>query len=182
MIIAHNVGEGSLKITSTPRNMWKCLENEHRIIGGGQSCNIGRLSPLLVLNSDGRHVNVEATGTDQSSVTYERFQCTWWAFIRRRQIGRPVDPYMGNGAQWNDSAAKLGYPVSRSPRPGDVMCFEAGVHGTDPVYGRVAVVEEVEDDGSIIISQSGTGWMAVVIETISPQQLKAMGDGISFIH
>ncbi|WP_237743099.1 CHAP domain-containing protein [Bifidobacterium bohemicum] len=102
--------------------------------------------------------------------------------MSHRQIGKPVDPYMGDGAQWNDTAAKLGYPVSRSPRPGDVMCFEAGVHDTDPVYGHVAVVEQVKDDGSVLISRSGTGWMAVVTETISQQQLQSMGDGISFIH
>ena len=49
-------------------------------------------------------------------------------------------------------------------------------------YGHVAVVEQVNSDGSILISQSGTGWMAVVTETISAADLKAMGGGISFIH
>ena len=102
--------------------------------------------------------------------------------MRRNQIGKPVDAHMGNGAQWNDTAARLGYQVGRSPKPGDVMCFEAGVHGSSGYYGHVAVVEQVNSDGSILISQSGTGWMAVVTETISASELAAMGSGVSFIH
>lgn len=189
LIIAHNAGEGNLmKYPSIPQSTQKYLENVHRMTGGGQSCNVdegatvGRLSPPLVMNSDGYHVNVEATGTDQSSATYERFQCTWWAFIRRRQIGKPVDPYMGNGGFWADKARSLGMSVGEGPRPGDAISFRPGVHGSSPAYGHVAIVEQVNDDGSIIISQSGTGWMAVVIETITVQQLQAMGDGVIFIH
>jgi surface antigen len=68
------------------------------------------------------------------------------------------------------------------PRPGDAISFHPGVHGSDPLYGHVAIVEEVKPDGSIVISQSGTGWMAVVVETISKQKLDAMGSGVDFIH
>lgn len=81
-----------------------------------------------------------------------------------------------------DSARRFGYPVSDSPQAGDVICFEPGVHGSDPSYGHVAVVETVNADGSILISQSGRGWMSVVTETITAQSLAAMGNGISFIH
>ncbi len=189
LIVAHNAGEGNLmNYPDIPQSTRKYLENVHRMTGGGQSCNVdegatvGKLSPPLVMNSDGYHVNVEATGTDQSSATYERFQCTWWAFIRRRQIGKPVDLYMGNGGFWADKARSLGMGVGGGPRPGDAISFRPGVHGSSPAYGHVAIVEQVNDDGSIIISQSGTGWMAVVIETITAQQLQAMGDGVVFIH
>lgn len=189
LVIAHNAGEGNLmRYPNIPQSTQKYLENVHRMTGGGESCNVdegatvGRLSPPLVMNSDGYHVNVEATGTDQSSATYERFQCTWWAFIRRRQIGKPVDPYMGNGGFWADKARSLGMSVGGGPRPGDAISFRPGVHGSSPAYGHVAIVEQVNDDGSIIISQSGTGWMAVVIETITAQQLQDMGDGVVFIH
>ena len=56
------------------------------------------------------------------------------------------------------------------------------MHGSSGYYGHVAVVEQVNSDGSILISQSGKGWMAVVTETISASDLKAMGGGVSFIH
>jgi surface antigen len=150
---------------------------------GALGATVGMLEPPLRMNADGWHVNVEATGADQGSMpSYQRFQCTWWAAIRRQQIGRPVDAHMGNGGWWDDTARRLGYPTGGAVRVGDVMVFELGVHGSSAVYGHVAVVEEVRADGSVVISQSGTGWMAVVVETISSAQLAAMGSGISFIH
>ena len=151
--------------------------------GGGNGDSgptAGTLKPKLVM-SDGYHVDIEKMG-----LHYTRFPdydtCTWWAAMRRNQIGKPVDAHMGNGAQWNDTAARLGYKVSNNPKPGDVMCFEGGVLGSDGYYGHVAVVEQVNSDGSILISQSGTGWMAVVAQTISAAQLKANAAGVSFIH
>lgn len=154
-------------------------EGDDDDFGGGT----GQLVPPLVMYSDGWHVNVPATGTNEGAApTYDRFQCTWWAAIRRAQIGRPVDPFMGNGAQWAGKARSLGWQVSSKPSPGDVMCFQGGVHGSSPIYGHVAVVEAVNADGSIMISQSGTGWMAVVTETISAAQLAGFGGGVSFIR
>lgn len=150
--------------------------------GDDSGATVGTLSPKLVM-SDSWHVNIEAMGLHYARFPdYDTYQCTWWAAMRRNQIGKPVDAHMGNGAQWNDTAARLGYKVGRSPKPGDVMCFEAGVLGADGYYGHVAVVEQVNSDGSILISQSGTGWMAVVTQTISSAQLKANAGGVSFIH
>ncbi|WP_137655956.1 lytic transglycosylase domain-containing protein [Bifidobacterium moukalabense] len=142
----------------------------------------GTLDKPLVMQSDNYHVDIAAMGIPATDTTYQVFQCTWWASVRRKQIGKPVDGYMGNGGDWNDSARRFGYPVSDSPQAGDVICFEPGVHGSDPSYGHVAVVETVNADGSILISQSGRGWMSVVTETITAQSLAAMGNGISFIH
>lgn len=151
-------------------------------VGGDSGPTVGTLSPKLVM-SDGYHVNIEAMGLHYARFPdYDTYQCTWWAAMRRNQIGKPVDAHMGNGAQWNDTAARLGYKVSNSPKPGDVMCFEGGVLGSDGYYGHVAVVEQVNSDGSILISQSGTGWMSVVTQTISAAQLKANAAGVSFIH
>ena len=149
---------------------------------GDSGPTVGALSPKLVM-SDSWHVNIEAMGLHYTRFPdYDTYQCTWWAAMRRNQIGKPVDAHMGNGGQWNDTAARLGYKVGRSPKPGDVICFEPGVHGSSGHYGHVAVVEQVNSDGSILISQSGKGWMAVVTETISASDLKAMGGGVSFIH
>lgn len=150
--------------------------------GGDSGVTVGALSPKLVM-SDGWHVDIEAMGLSYTRFPdYDTYQCTWWAAMRRSQIGKPVDAHMGDGGQWNDTAARLGYKLGRSPKPGDVICFEPGVHGSSNVYGHVAVVEQVNSDGSILISQSGTGWMTVVTETISAADLKAMGSGVSFIH
>ncbi|PLS29909.1 glycoside hydrolase, partial [Bifidobacterium margollesii] len=147
--------------------------------GGGR---VGQLDPPMIVQADGYHVDYVAMRAPTGSApSYPTFQCTWWAAVRRLQIGRPVDPYMGNGGWWNDTARRLHMTVSSSPAPGDVMCFEPGVHGHSPAYGHVAVVEEVRPDGSITISQSGTGYGGVAIERFTAAQLRALGSGISFI-
>lgn len=192
-LAAYNAGLGNVLKYGTIPPFTETKNYVTRIIGLAQSkytasggddsgATVGTLSPKLVM-SDGYHVNIEAMGLHYTRFPdYDTYQCTWWAAMRRNQIGKPVDAHMGNGAQWNDTAARLGYKVGRSPKPGDVMCFEAGVLGADGYYGHVAVVEQVNSDGSILISQSGTGWMAVVTQTISAAQLKANAGGVSFIH
>ena len=50
-------------------------------------------------------------------------QCTWWAYVRRHQLGLPAGSHMGNGADWADTARRLGYWVDSTPRVGDVICF-----------------------------------------------------------
>lgn len=87
---------------------------------------------------------------------YEFSQCTWWVYVRRHQLGLPVGSHMGNGCQWAATARSLGYWVDNTPRHvGDVIVFAAGQEGSDSYYGHVAVVEKINDDGSIVTSESG---------------------------
>lgn len=148
---------------------------------------VGSLKPKLVMKADHYHVDIEAMGLRYERFPdYDTYQCTWWAAMRRNQIGKPVDAHMGNGGQWNDTARRLGYKVGGSPKPGDAMAFEPGTLGSSGTYGHVAVVEEVKADGGIVISESGTGFIssqgAVVIREISAAQLKAVAGHVTFIH
>ena len=87
---------------------------------------------------------------------YEFSQCTWWVYVRRHQLGLPAGSHMGNGCQWADSARALGYWVDNTPRHvGDIIVFAAGQEGSDSYYGHVAIVEKINDDGSIVTSESG---------------------------
>ena len=87
---------------------------------------------------------------------YEFSQCTWWVHVRRHQLGLPAGSHMGNGCQWADSARALGYWVDNTPRHvGDIIVFAAGQEGSDSYYGHVAIVEKINDDGSIVTSESG---------------------------
>ncbi|PLS31304.1 amidase [Bifidobacterium margollesii] len=93
---------------------------------------------------------------------YPWSQCTWWAYIRRGQLGLPVGSYLGNGQDWGNSAIRLGYLVNNTPHVGAVMVFRAGQDGHSPIYGHVAIVERINSDGSILVSESGSIWQGGV--------------------
>ena len=64
--------------------------------------------------------------TGDSGNAYEFSQCTWWAYVRRHQLGLPAGSHFGNGCQWAASAKALGYWVDNTPRHvGDIIVFAA---------------------------------------------------------
>lgn len=94
--------------------------------------------------------------TGDSGNAYSFSQCTWWVYVRRHELGLPVGSYMGNGNMWANSARALGYWVDNTPRHvGDIMVFAAGQAGSDAYYGHVAIVEQINPDGSIVTSECG---------------------------
>lgn len=102
------------------------------------------------------------TGNSVGGSAYPARQCTLWAYIRRSQLSLPVGSYMGNGGDWDNTARSLGYLVNNTPHVGAAMVFERGqyVNGwyASSAYGHVAVVERVNADGSVLISEGGTGF------------------------
>jgi surface antigen len=70
--------------------------------------------------------------------------CTWYVANKRIQIGRPLPANLGNAATW-DNYAPQGW--DRTPRPGAaVVTAERGA-------GHVAFVEQVYEDGSVLVSE-----------------------------
>lgn len=98
------------------------------------------------------HVNHPTGDTGNA---YPFSQCTWWAYIRRHQLGLPCGSHFGNGGQWANSARRLGYEVNHTPSVGAIMVFAPGQDGASPTYGHVAIVEAVMPDGSVITSECG---------------------------
>ncbi len=103
------------------------------------------------------------TGNTVGGSAYPSRQCTLWAYLRRSELGLPVGSYMGNGGQWAATARGMGYLVNNTPHVGAAMVFlpgqSVGGHWTaDWQYGHVAVVERVNSDGSVLISEGGTGF------------------------
>lgn len=89
---------------------------------------------------------------------YSFSQCTWWAYKRRHELGLPAGSHMGDGRMWTGTGRTLGYWVSNEPHIGDAMSFPAGVMGSDPYYGHVAIVENVfEYNGKKYIKTSESG-------------------------
>lgn len=94
--------------------------------------------------------------TGDTGLAYSFSQCTWWAYTRRHQLGLPVGSRFGDGAQWADSARRLGYWVDSTPRhEGDIIVFQRGQYGSSTVYGHVGIVEHINADGSITTSECG---------------------------
>lgn len=74
--------------------------------------------------------------------------CTYYAYNRRAQLGRPVGSFWGNANTWAMAARAAGYTVNGIPAPGAVFQTAAGGYG----YGHVGIVESVNDDGTITVS------------------------------
>jgi len=99
---------------------------------------------------------------------YAPGNCTWYVYERRIQLGRPVGSFWGNARTWADAAQSTGYTVSKQPILGAVLVDEFGY------FGHVAVVESVEENGDIVVSEMNNyaygGFNRVNNRTISAGQ------------
>lgn len=82
-----------------------------------------------------------------SSNGYDYGWCTWWAAKRRGDIGNPIPSNLGNANSWRYLAERAGLSVNGSPSAGAVAYYKQ-IGG----LGHVGFVEQVNDDGSIWIS------------------------------
>lgn len=83
--------------------------------------------------------------------------CTWYANGRAKQFGRNaarVDRMLGNAGQWGSQAGAAGIATSSQPQVGAIAQWN--VSGAMP-YGHVAVVEQVNSNGTVVISESSYG-------------------------
>lgn len=99
--------------------------------------------------------------------------CTWYAYERRAQLGRPIGSFWGNAATWAMYARSAGYLVNNTPAPGAVMQNGGG-------YGHVAVVESVAPNGDITITEMNYAgnFNRVTSRTVSAGQAA----GYNYIH
>ena len=98
----------------------------------------------------GYSIDKEITKEGYITQSYPYGECTWYVFNRAKEFGIQFDPYMGNGQDW---AHKSGYEVSNTPAKHSAVSFQGRQAGGHPTYGHVAFVEDVKDDGSILISE-----------------------------
>lgn len=101
---------------------------------------------------------------------YAYGNCTWYAFERRQQLGRPIGSFWGNANTWASSARASGYAVNYVPKSGAVLVDQAGY------FGHVGVVERVKPNGDIVISEMNNyaygGFGIVNQRTISAGQAR----------
>jgi surface antigen len=72
--------------------------------------------------------------------------CTWYVYNRRVQLGMPIPSNLGNANTWARRAVAAGYRVDRIPSVGAIMQNGGGL-------GHVAVVEVINPNGSIMVSE-----------------------------
>src|SRR5579884_1762444 len=89
---------------------------------------------------------------------YDWGNCTWWAAMRRAQIGDPIPNTWGNAATWASRAAAGGYLVDQTPSHGAIM----QISNVDGGLGHVAFVESVDSDGTWHISEMNVLGLDVV--------------------
>ena len=97
--------------------------------------------------------------------------CTWYAFERRKQLGKPVGNNWGNATNWAGHARSAGYTVNNRPSVGAIIQAHAWTNNAWGM-GHVGVVERVNPDGSILISEMnfGGGQGVKAFRTLSASQ------------
>lgn len=84
--------------------------------------------------------------------------CTYYAYNRRAELGRPIGSNWGNAAYWAGFARSAGFRVDKTPAPGAVFQTAAGWGGA----GHVGIVEKVNPDGSFEASEMNyAGWNVI---------------------
>jgi len=104
---------------------------------------------------------------------YEFGYCTFYAFNRRAELGRPIGSFWGNANTWAAYAGAAGFTVNNTPAVGAVFQTTAGY------YGHVGVVERVNPDGSVAVSEMNyAGWNVKSTRTFSPSEARSY----TYIH
>lgn len=111
-----------------------------------------------------------------TSASYGMDQCTWYVFNRVAQLGGKVGDYMGNGADWKETGIAQGYQTVTTPKAGYVISFKQGVAGYHPLYGHVAFVEAVTDEG-ILISEGDASYLSY---RVIPNEI-ALSSGVGYL-
>lgn len=101
--------------------------------------------------------------------------CTWYAYERRMQLGRPVGSFWGNAATWAMYASAAGYRVDTKPGVGAVIQNGGG-------YGHVGIVESVNPGESITISEMNYAGNFNRVTSRTMSWGEATSGGYSFIH
>lgn len=90
--------------------------------------------------------------------------CTWYVYEQRAKLGRGIGSFWGNASTWAMNGAAAGFTVNKTPAPGAIMQNGGGYNG----YGHVAIVETMNADGSITVSEMNYAGFNVVSNRTVP--------------
>ncbi len=163
-IIAYN----DLELTNTPKKGQKLIiPNGEKVESSTVSLN-NAISATNAGNASGGAATLINTTMARASAgnRYAPGNCTWYAYERRQELGHPVGSFWGNANTWAVNARAAGYTVNSTPAPGAVLVSTAGA------YGHVAIVEKVNENGSITLSEMNyVGFNVVSSRTVPAGQV-----------
>lgn len=131
-------------------------------------------------NSYGGSMNGSTYGRDygygsaSAGNRYAAGNCTWYAYERRMEMGRPIGGMWGNAYSWATSAIGAGFVVNHAPAPGAIIQTSSGGGG----YGHVGIVERVDGSNIYISDMNFAGYNVVTQRTIPLSQ----AGSYNFIH
>mgnify|MGYP000129945671 FL=1 len=127
-----------------------------------------------------RHGSSTTTSASRSWLTasvgnrYAAGNCTWYAYERRLQLGRPIGSFWGHARAWSASARAAGFLVNNTPAPGAIIQNTWGGYG----YGHVGIVERVDGQNIYVSDMNYAGYNVISSRTIP----LAEASRYSFIH
>ncbi len=139
--------------------------------------SVTNVSALVGSGSDGGSGDNASlyTGASDPSDLYDWGNCTYWAALRRKQIGESIPNTWGNAATWAIRAFLGGYKVDHTPTQYAIMQTPNAAKG----LGHVAFVESVDPDGTWHISEMNVKGLDI----IDDQSMSASAAAnYSFIH
>jgi surface antigen len=81
---------------------------------------------------------------------YAKGNCTWYAKGRLYELGYTNTPFSKNAKDWDQQAQNANMTINREPQIGCIAQSDTMNKG----YGHVAIVEAINNDGSIIVTES----------------------------
>ena len=138
------------------------VSGEALVLPGGRGAAIPSPSGSGGSSYGGYSVRGDATLASNGQFPYG--YCTWYVAQRRHVT------WTGNAYQWWPNARAQGFPEGQTPRVGAIMVtWESSV-------GHVAYVEQVNSDGSWVVSEMNfVAWGVVDHRTIRPGQVPLIG-------
>lgn len=96
--------------------------------------------------------------------------CTSYAYERRAALGRPIGSFWGNASTWATNAAAAGFTVNSTPAPGAIAQWNSysSTRSVSPYYGHVGIVDRVNPDGTVTISEMNVRGFNVVSSVTLP--------------
>jgi len=150
-----------IAVVAMPMAAVLSITNVSALVGGGPDGGTG----IATLYTD----------TAYPGDLYDYGNCTYWAAMRRAQVGEPIPNTWGNAATWAVRALLNGYRVDHTPSQYAIM----QIPNVDNGLGHVAFVESVDPDGTWHISEMNVVGFDEVDNKAMPASAAI---GYNFIH